>query len=206
MKYDYIIIGSGFGGSVAALRLSEKGYKVLVIEKGKWFDGKDFPKTNWNFKKWLWIPSLHFFGIMKLSIFRHIAILSGTGVGGYKLFAQGTTPLITSNGQFGKGESRWFKTASSLSVENINGLTELAVYPNPAKEVAKLNFSLEKASNLTIAVYDQLGQLVQVVSNSQFNAGVNQVEIYTSSLNSGIYNIRIDAESGSLSQRISVIK
>jgi hypothetical protein len=131
---------------------------------------------------------------------------SGFGVGGYKLFAQGTTPLITSNGQFGKGESRWFKTASSLSVENINGLTELAVYPNPAKEVAKLNFSLEKASNLTIAVYDQLGQLVQMVSNSQFNAGVNQVEINTSSLNSGIYNIRIDAENGSLSQRISVIK
>jgi hypothetical protein len=131
---------------------------------------------------------------------------SGTGVGGYKLFAQGTTPLITSNGQFGKGESRWFKTASSLSVENIIGLTELAVYPNPAKEVAKLNFSLEKASNLTIAVYDQLGQLVQVVSNSQFNAGVNQVEINTSSLNSGIYSIKIDAESGSLSQRISVIK
>jgi hypothetical protein len=131
---------------------------------------------------------------------------SGTGVGGYKLFAQGTTPLITSNGQFGKGESRWFKTASSLSVENINGLTELAVYPNPAKEVAKLNFSLEKASTLTIAVYDQLGQLVQVVSNSQFNAGVNQVEINTSSLNSGIYSIKIDAENGSLSQRISVIK
>jgi hypothetical protein len=111
-----------------------------------------------------------------------------------------------SNGQYGKGESKWFKTTSSLSVDKINGLTEVTVYPNPVKEVAKLNFSLEKASNLTIAVYDQLGQLVQVVSNSQFNAGVNQVEINTSSLNSGIYNIRIDAESGSLSQRISVIK
>ena len=131
---------------------------------------------------------------------------SGTGVGGYKLFAQGTTPLITSNGQFGKGESRWFKTASSLSVENINGLTELSVYPNPAKDMAKLSFSLENASNLTIAIYDQLGQLVQTVSNSQFNAGVNQVEINTSSLNSGIYSIKIDAENGSLSQRISVIK
>ena len=132
---------------------------------------------------------------------------SGFGVGGYKLYGQNPpAALITSNGQFGKGESRWFKTASSLSVENINGLTEVTVYPNPAKEVAKLNFSLEKASTLTIAVYDQLGQLVQMVSNSQFNAGVNQVEINTSSLNSGIYNIRIDAENGSLSQRISVIK
>jgi len=132
---------------------------------------------------------------------------AGTGVGGYKLYGQNPpVALITSNGQYGKGESRWFKTASSLSVDKINGLSELTVYPNPAKDMAKLNFSLEKASKLTIAVYDQLGQLVQVVSNSQFNAGVNQVEINTSSLNSGIYNIRIDAENGSLSQRISVIK
>ena len=52
LNFDYVIIGSGFGGSVSALRLSEKGYKVLVIEKGKWFTGNDFPKTNWNLKKW----------------------------------------------------------------------------------------------------------------------------------------------------------
>jgi len=61
MDYDDIIIGSGFGGSVSALRLSEKGYKVLVIEKGRWFKADDFPKTNWNFKKWLWMPYLRFF-------------------------------------------------------------------------------------------------------------------------------------------------
>jgi hypothetical protein len=131
---------------------------------------------------------------------------SGTGVGGYKLYGQLPTALITSNGQYGKGESRWFKSASSLNVENINGLTELSVYPNPAKDMAKLSFSLENASNLTIAIYDQLGQLVQTVSNSQYNAGLNQVEINTSALNSGIYSVRIDAENGSLSQRISVIK
>jgi cholesterol oxidase len=92
MDYDYIIIGSGFGGSVSALRLSQKGYKVLVIEKGKWYKAKDFPKTNWNFKKWLWIPHLRFFGIMKLSIFRHIAIISGTGVGGGSLVYANTLP------------------------------------------------------------------------------------------------------------------
>ena len=73
--YDYIIIGSGFGGSVSALRLSEKGYKVLVIEKGKWYHRDDFAKTNWNLAKWLWIPCLRLFGIMKISIFRHAAIL-----------------------------------------------------------------------------------------------------------------------------------
>jgi hypothetical protein len=131
---------------------------------------------------------------------------AGTGVGGYKVYGQGTTALITSAGQYGKGESKWFKTASSLSVDKINGLTELNVYPNPAKDMAKLNFSLEKSSQLTIAIYDQLGQLVQTVSNSQFNAGLNQVEINTSALNSGIYSVRIDAVNGTLSQRISVIK
>ena len=49
--YDVIIIGSGFGGSVSALRLAEKGYKVLVLEKGKRYNTEDFPKTNWNLKK-----------------------------------------------------------------------------------------------------------------------------------------------------------
>ncbi|QJP35628.1 GMC family oxidoreductase [Nonlabens sp. Ci31] len=92
MEYDYIIIGSGFGGSVSALRLSQKGYKVLVIEKGKWYQAKDFPKTNWNFRKWLWVPYLRFFGIMKLSVFKHIAIISGTGVGGGSLVYANTLP------------------------------------------------------------------------------------------------------------------
>lgn len=92
-EYDYIIIGSGFGGSVSALRLSEKGYKVLVIEKGKWFEAKDFPKTNWNLRKWLWMPALRFFGIMKLSIFRHVAVISGTGVGGGSLVYANTLPV-----------------------------------------------------------------------------------------------------------------
>ncbi len=92
MEYDYIIIGSGFGGSVSSLRLSQKGYKVLVIEKGKWYKAKEFPKTNWNFKKWLWMPYLRFFGIMKLSIFKHMAIISGTGVGGGSLVYANTLP------------------------------------------------------------------------------------------------------------------
>ena len=103
MDYDYIIIGSGFGGSVSALRLSQKGYKVLVVEKGKWYKAKDFPKTNWNFRKWLWLPGLRFFGIMKLTIFRHIAILSGTGVGGGSLVYGNTLPIP---------KSTFFKTGS----------------------------------------------------------------------------------------------
>ena len=91
--YDYIIIGSGFGGSVSALRLAEKGYKVFIIEKGKWYKPSDFAKTNWNLRKWLWMPSLHFFGIMKMSIFRHVVIISGTGVGGGSLVYANTLPV-----------------------------------------------------------------------------------------------------------------
>ena len=83
--FDYIIIGSGFGGSVSALRLSEKGYKVLVLEKGKWLNSNDFPRTNWNLKKWFWVPRLKFFGFFKISLFRHLTVLSHVGVGGGSL-------------------------------------------------------------------------------------------------------------------------
>lgn len=92
-EYDYVIIGSGFGGSVSALRLSEKGYKVLVIEKGKWFKPNDFPKSNWNLRKWLWLPSLKMFGLFKMTIFRHVTIFSGVGVGGGSLVYANTLPV-----------------------------------------------------------------------------------------------------------------
>ena len=85
MIYDYVVIGSGFGGSVASLRLVEKGYKVVTIEQGKRFHPEDFPKTNWNLPKYLWIPALRFFGFQKLSFFTTASILSGTGVGGGSL-------------------------------------------------------------------------------------------------------------------------
>ncbi|MBW1815483.1 MAG: GMC family oxidoreductase, partial [Deltaproteobacteria bacterium] len=63
MVYDYIVIGSGFGGSVASLRLIEKGYSVCVIEAGKRFSPQDFPKTNWQTWKYLWAPALFCYGI-----------------------------------------------------------------------------------------------------------------------------------------------
>jgi cholesterol oxidase len=85
MIYDYIVIGSGFGGSVASLRLVEKGYKVLLLEQGKRYNPEDFPKTNWNIPKYLWIPRLRCFGFQKLSFFTTASILSGTGVGGGSL-------------------------------------------------------------------------------------------------------------------------
>jgi len=83
--YDYIIIGSGFGGSVSALRLAEKGYSVLVIEKGRRFQAEDFPKSDWYLHKFLWAPALRWFGFQKLTFFRKVTILSGVGVGGGSL-------------------------------------------------------------------------------------------------------------------------
>ncbi len=92
-KYDYIIIGSGFGGSVSALRLSQKGYSVLVIEKGSWKKPEDFPKTNWNLRKWIWLPPLGFKGIFKMTFFRHLSVISGVGVGGGSLVYANTLPM-----------------------------------------------------------------------------------------------------------------
>ncbi|HRO07672.1 MAG TPA: GMC oxidoreductase [Saprospiraceae bacterium] len=92
--YDYIIIGSGFGGSVSALRLSEKGYKVLVVEQGKWFKKpEDFPKSNWNLPKWLWMPRAGMKGIFRMTFFRHVVALSGVGVGGGSLVYANTLPV-----------------------------------------------------------------------------------------------------------------
>jgi len=109
--YDYVIIGSGFGGSVSALRLSEKGYKVLVIEKGKWFTKpEDFPRTNWKLRKWMWLPALGFQGLFRLSFFRHVAVVSGVGVGGGSLVYANTLPVPKSeffnSGQW-KGLADW---------------------------------------------------------------------------------------------------
>jgi len=83
--YDHIIIGSGFGGSVSAMRLAEKGYDVLVIEKGKRWKNTDFPETNWNVRRFLWLPLLRCFGFMRIDILNRILIFSGNGVGGGSL-------------------------------------------------------------------------------------------------------------------------
>lgn len=83
--YDYVIIGSGFGGSVSALRLAEKGYSVLVLEKGKRFRDQDFAKRNWQFWKYLWLPALRAHGILQISILKGVMVLHGVGVGGGSL-------------------------------------------------------------------------------------------------------------------------
>lgn len=85
LTHDFVIIGSGFGGSVAAMRLSEKGYRVLVLERGKRYTAEDFPKTNWNIFKYLWMPGIRCFGIQGLVFFDDMWVLNGSGVGGGSL-------------------------------------------------------------------------------------------------------------------------
>ncbi|MEE8427229.1 MAG: GMC family oxidoreductase N-terminal domain-containing protein, partial [Woeseiaceae bacterium] len=82
MDYDWLIIGSGFGGSVSALRLSEKGYKVGVIEAGRRFEDQDFAKSSWQLNRYLWAPLLGLRGIMRFTPFKDIFVVSGAGVGG----------------------------------------------------------------------------------------------------------------------------
>jgi len=87
--FDFIVIGSGFGGSVSAMRLTEKGYRVLVLERGKRFGDRDFPRTNWNIFKYLWAPVLRCFGILQLSLFHGFFVFHSSGVGGGSLVYAG---------------------------------------------------------------------------------------------------------------------
>ncbi|AHM61077.1 glucose-methanol-choline oxidoreductase [Flammeovirgaceae bacterium 311] len=80
--FDYIVIGSGFGGSVAALRLSEKGYKVAVMEMGRRWTPDSLPKSNWSLSRWLWYPGLALRGFFRMRLFRHMLVLHGCAVGG----------------------------------------------------------------------------------------------------------------------------
>ncbi|MBO9495887.1 GMC family oxidoreductase [Thalassotalea sp. G20_0] len=131
MHYDYVIVGSGFGGSVSALRLSQKGYRVLVIEKGKWFKDHDYAKGSWNLSKWLWVPTIGFRGIMKLTILKHVTVYSGVGVGGGSLVYGATLPTpkdkFFSTGTWAKLED-WQQV---LKPHYDEALRMLGATPNP---------------------------------------------------------------------------
>jgi cholesterol oxidase len=83
--FDVVVIGSGFGGSVSALRLREKGYSVAVLEAGRRFEDKDFPKTSWRINKFLFAPALGLYGIQRIHALPNVLVLCGAGVGGGSL-------------------------------------------------------------------------------------------------------------------------
>jgi cholesterol oxidase len=90
--WDFVIVGSGFGGSVSALRLAERGYRVLVVEKGRRYAADDFPKSNWDLRRWMWMPAAGLRGIFQMSFLKHVTVLHGVGVGGGSLVYANTLP------------------------------------------------------------------------------------------------------------------
>ncbi|MFZ0419682.1 MAG: GMC oxidoreductase [Candidatus Sulfotelmatobacter sp.] len=80
--FDFIVIGSGFGGSVSALRLAEKGYKVAVMEMGRRWTPENLPRTSWSVHRWVWRPNLGLRGFFNIQFFRHATIFHGCAVGG----------------------------------------------------------------------------------------------------------------------------
>lgn len=91
MEFDYAVIGRGFGGSVSALRLAEKGYSVVVLEKGKWVTPSDMEEASENLGKLMWNPMLGMKGFFTYDFFRHVAIVGGVGVGGGSIVYAATT-------------------------------------------------------------------------------------------------------------------
>jgi cholesterol oxidase len=102
--FDYVIIGSGFGGAVSALRLVERGYSVAVLEMGKRWRKEDFPRTNWNLWKHFWRPALGMYGILQMTMTRDAFFLHGAGVGGGSL-VYANTLLVPSDEAF--RDPRW---------------------------------------------------------------------------------------------------
>ena len=106
-NFDVVIIGSGFGGSVSALRLREKGYSVAVLEAGRRFRDKDFPKTSWRLRKFLYAPAIGCYGIQRIHVLPDVLILAGAGVGGGS--------LVYANTLYQPGDA-YFKDAQWASI------------------------------------------------------------------------------------------
>lgn len=101
-EFDWIVVGSGFGGSVSAMRLAEKGYRVAVLEAGKRWESSDFPKTNWSVRRFLWLPKALCYGIFRMTLLKDVLILSGAGVGGGSL-VYANTLLVPPDEAFAQG-------------------------------------------------------------------------------------------------------
>ena len=96
---DWVVIGSGFGGSVAALRLAEKGYRVAVLEQGRRFRDRDFARSAWQLHKLVWAPGVGLHGILRTRTFRHVSVIAGVGVGGGSL-VYGNTLYVPHSDEF----------------------------------------------------------------------------------------------------------
>ena len=158
-EYDYIIVGSGFGGSVSAYRLSEKGYKVLVVEQGRRWTPENLPRTNWRIWNYLWMPLLALKGFLRLRLFKHVMILHGNAVGGGSItYAQ--TLLVPPDSVWDEGNwaglDQWQRTmpAHYATAKRMLGVTENK-RPGPAD--ARLKDMAQAAGVEDSFYYTQVG-------------------------------------------------
>jgi cholesterol oxidase len=139
--HDVLIIGSGFGGSVSALRLTEKGYRVAVLEAGKRFRDEDFAKSSWRLRKFLWLPQLGCYGIQRIDKLKDVLILSGAGVGGGSLVYANTLyePLDPFYRDPAWGHITDWRAELEPYYDQAKRMLGVAVYPyvSPADEIVK---------------------------------------------------------------------
>ncbi|MET0929102.1 MAG: FAD-dependent oxidoreductase, partial [Aeromicrobium sp.] len=141
LDYDVLIIGSGFGGSVSALRLTEKGYRVAVLEAGKRFNDDDFAASSWRLRKFLWMPQLGCYGIQRIDKLKDVLILSGAGVGGGSLVYANTLyePLDPFYRDPAWGHITDWRAELAPYYDQAKRMLGVTVYPyvSPADEVVK---------------------------------------------------------------------
>src|SRR6476469_6420891 len=134
--YDVLVIGSGFGGSVSALRLTEKGYKVGVLEQGRRFADHEFAKNNWHLREYLWAPKFGCFGIQRMTLLKNTFIMSGTGVGGGSLVYANTLYQPPDKFFADKQWSHITDWKSELTPHYDQATRMLGVVTNPARSPA----------------------------------------------------------------------
>jgi cholesterol oxidase len=130
--YDWLVVGSGFGGSVAAHRLTEKGYRVAVVESGRRFADHDFPRSTWDIRRYFFAPRLGLHGIFRLSLFKDVSVVSGAGVGGGSLGYANTLyrarPRFFADRQWAGLEEDWQAALEPhfVEAERMLGVTTVA--------------------------------------------------------------------------------
>lgn len=159
--FDWAIIGSGFGGSVSALRLAEKGYRVVVLEQGRRFAPHEFPEHNWQLRRWYWEPRLGLRGFFRMSFLRHVTVLHGVGVGGGSLTYANTLPTPPASFFAAPSWSHLADWASELAPHYATAKRMLGAAPVPVsthadevlRELARASGREQHVHPTEVAVY-----------------------------------------------------
>jgi hypothetical protein len=133
-------------------------------------------------------------------------INAGYGVGGYILRAGGA-PLITSNGIYGKGETKLYKSFNAVGLPEISvGLEKVSVFPNPGKGITNISINLNQNEELSVVVYNQLGQEVFNSPAKEYAAGSTNLEFDSSNWSAGLYSVVVKGNQESLTKKLTVTK